>query len=354
MTGGAEFLERMLRLQHNGTPFAVATVVSRRPPVSAHLGDRALILADGDIDGFVGGACSREIVRQQALEALRLRQPRLVTISPDATETASEPAQVMVPMICASEGAIEVYIEPFMPPPALVVVGETPVAGALARLGRAMDYVVTQVVESREQSDIPAMAEPQGISVISLDALEEALRTGLGRPSVVVASQGHYDEDALEVALRAGSPYIGLLASRPRGASVRASLADRGVPGVDAIYSPVGLDLGARTPEEVALSILAEIVRDRPSLSTSPKAPLECHARAKAGAEPTVPANASAPARRDVMTPEYAVDPVCGMKVDIATARQTAELVAVVYYFCCAHCKAALLEKPPQYLRARS
>jgi len=329
MTGRTEFLQRVLSLQQEGTPFAVATVVARRAPVSAHLGDRALIFADGGIDGFVGGACTREIVRQQALEALRVRQGRLVSITPDAAETIADGNHVVIPMTCASEGAVEVYIEPFMPAPPLVVVGETPVANALARLARAMDYVVTQVIESREQSDVATSAEPLGIAVIGLDSLDDVLRAAPSRP-VVVASQGHYDEQALEIALAAGAPYVGLLASRQRGASVRAYLKQRGVPGVDDIHSPVGLDLGARTPQEVALSILAEVIRDRPSFF--------------ADARP-------APHARLCAEPEFATDPVCQMKVDIANARHTAEVDGVAYYFCCAHCRTAFLDQPQAYLR---
>jgi xanthine dehydrogenase accessory factor len=348
MTGRTELLQRMLTLQRDGTPFALATVVSRRAPVSAHLGDLALILADGEMLGFVGGACSREIVRQQALEVLRLRQGRLVSISPDATAVTSDAGRVIVPMTCASEGAVEVYIEPFLPAPALVVVGATPVADALARLARAMDYAVTRVVAPEERAGVAAMAEALGMAVIGLDVLAETQQAAPSRP-VVVASQGAYDEEALEAALASGSPYVGLLASHRRGETVRAYLEDRHVPGVAVIRSPVGLDLGARTPQEIALSILAEIVRDRASTSTRAAAPPMCHARTEAE-----PVPAPAPVTLDVVVPEYAVDPVCGMKVDIAKARHKAEVDGVTYYFCCPHCRAAFLEKPQDYLRSAS
>lgn len=325
MTGRAQFFQRMLALQHDGTPFAVATVVSRRSPVSAHLGDRALIFADGEIDGFVGGACSREIVRQQALEALRLQRGRLVSITPDATTMTVDADHVVVPMTCASEGAVDVYIEPFMPAPALVVVGTTPVADALARLARAMDYAVTQVVDPNEVADATVTAEPLGVTVIGLDTLHDVLRAAPNR-AVVVASQGHYDEAALETALSAGSTYVGLLASRQRGATLRTYLEDRRIPRVADIRSPVGLDLGARTPSEIALSILAEIVRERAATHHREAAAPMCHA----------------------------IDPVCGMKVEIAGARHTAELDGATYYFCCPHCRAAFLEKPRDYLRPAS
>jgi xanthine dehydrogenase accessory factor len=127
------FFERVAELQREGQSFAVATVVGRRAPVSAHLGDHAIVFADGRMEGFVGGACAREIVRQQALESLRARHGRLVSIGPDASEELeSTDEHVVVSMTCASEGAVDVYVEPFVQTRLLVVVGATPSADALA------------------------------------------------------------------------------------------------------------------------------------------------------------------------------------------------------------------------------
>src|SRR6185295_11230205 len=142
-----DFFERVTELRREGTPFAMATVVGRRAPVSAHLGDRAIVYADGRMEGFVGGACAREIVRQQALESLRTRQGRLVSIRPDAGGSESTDEHVVVPMTCASEGAVDVYLEPFVNARLIVIVGATPVAAALARLARAMDYNVIRSVD---------------------------------------------------------------------------------------------------------------------------------------------------------------------------------------------------------------
>ena len=199
-----------------------------------------------------------------------------------------------------------------------------------------MDYDVVRVVDGRERRDIEREAAALGVTVVTLDALEAILRESvLGSPdlSAVVVSQGHYDEEALESILRCGVPYVGLVASRKRGAAVRALLEERGVPGVAAIRNPAGLDLGARTPPEVALSILAEIVQARPS-----------------GARAAVPTAGRGIAGRCASAPETAVDPVCGMSVTIASARQTAEVDGVVYYFCCANCRAKFLEDPQAYL----
>jgi xanthine dehydrogenase accessory factor len=321
-----DFFERVAALRRDGRSFAVATVVARRAPVSAHLGDRAIIFADGRMDGFVGGACSRELVRQQALEALAARQGRLVSIRPDGGDPVeSTPEHVVVPMTCASEGAIDVYVEPFVPARALIVVGDTPVAAALARLARSMDYDVVRVVDAREQADIEPASAAIGVTVVPLGELARVARERGGEAAVVVASQGHYDEESLEAVLKAGAAYVGLVASHKRGATVRSLLEAAGAPGVDSLRSPAGLDLGARTPAEVALSILAEIVQTQVSESRQ-QAP--------------APAPAAATS---------AVDPVCGMSVNIATARHTADVDGASYYFCCANCRAKFLENPTAY-----
>jgi xanthine dehydrogenase accessory factor len=335
-----DLLERMAALRREGQSFAVATVVARRAPVSAHLGDRAIVFPDGRMEGFIGGACSREIIRQQALEVLQARYGRLVSIRPDAAESVESSAEhVVVPMRCASEGAVDVYVEPFVEARRLVVVGATPVADALARLARSMDYDVCRVVDAREQRDIAQTAAPIDVTVVTLDALETILRegdSGRAAPAVVVASQGHYDEQALESILKCHVSYVGLVASRKRGATVRAVLQANGVAGAADVRIPAGLDLGARTPSEVALSILAEIVQAR---QLQPGG---------APAQVTAPGAATA-ATSMTSSPGSAVDPVCGMRVAVATARHTAEVDGVIHYFCCANCRTRFLQDPQQY-----
>jgi len=332
-----DLFEQIAALRRDGQSFALATVVGRRAPVSAHLGDRAIVFADGRMEGFVGGACSREIIRQQALEALTTRCSRLVSIRPDASESgASTGEHVVVPMTCVSEGAIDVYVEPFVQARRLVVVGATPVAEWVARLARSMNYDVVRVVDGREQRDVAQDAAALGVTVVTLDALEGMLQEAgpaVSDLAAVVASQGHYDEETLESILRCGVPYVGLVASRTRGAAVSAMLEERGVPGIATIRSPAGLDLGARTPHEVALSILAEIIQARPS-----------------GARVVAPTPAAASPVAGPDTSATAVDPVCGMSVTIASARQKAEVDGVMYYFCCANCRTKFLNDPQAYL----
>jgi xanthine dehydrogenase accessory factor len=322
-----DFFERVAAARREGQSFAIATVVARRAPVSAHLGDRAIVFADGRMEGFVGGACAREIIRQQALDSIAGRHGRLVSIRPDASEPVAATAEhVVVSMTCASEGAVDVYVEPFVRPRLLIVVGATPIAEALARLARGMDYDVVRVVDAGERRDIEPGSAALGIDVGSLDDLASVVGDGTRDRAAVVASQGHYDEQALEVLLRTSLPYVGLVASRKRGAMVRSQFEENEAAGIAALRSPAGLDLGARTAPEVALSILAEIVQTQTGQ----------------GREPTpVASPAAAP---------NAVDPVCGMNVVVASARHTAEVNGAAFYFCCANCRAKFLKDPQPYL----
>jgi xanthine dehydrogenase accessory factor len=331
-----DFFEKIAAFARQGQSFAVATVVARRAPVSAHLGDRAIVFADGRVDGFVGGACSRDIIRKQALEAIEARCGRLVSIRPEASEfAASTPEHVVVPMTCVSEGAIDVYVEPFVPPRRLIVVGATPVAESLARLARSMDYEVVRVVDSRERSELERESAALGITLIALDSLEQKLRQGsaaVTHQAAVVASQGHYDDEALESVLKCGVAYVGLVASRKRGVTIRDLLKQKGFPGVDEIRIPAGLDLGARTPTEVALSILAEIIQLHPTGTSQQAVP-----------------TTKAPPPAATPTPASATDPVCGMQVDVGTARHTAKVDDLTYYFCCANCRAKFVQEPSRY-----
>jgi xanthine dehydrogenase accessory factor len=328
-----DWLEKVAALRRGGHSFATATVVGRRAPVSAHLGDRAIVHGDGRMEGFIGGACSREIVRTQGLDAIRTGRARLVSIRPDASDAPpSDPERVVVPMTCVSEGAVDVYVEPDRRPRRLVVVGATPVADALARAALALDYDVVRAVDAAEARDLEGQA--LGYAVAPLESLDSAIQQGGAGTAAVVASQGHYDEEALEIILRRGAAYVGLVASRTRGAAVRAWLSDRALPGVDAIRNPAGLDLGARTAPEVAVSILAEIVQ------RCQEQPLE------------VPiGSATAPGRAAAAPPpRTAVDPVCHMDVDIDSARHSAELSGTTYYFCCARCRSTFVKNPSAYL----
>jgi xanthine dehydrogenase accessory factor len=214
-------------------PFVKATVVRAQRPSSVRPGDSATIAPDGTIDGFVGGACAEPSVRLHASRVLETGEPLLLRIVPGDDGAPAQEGAVTVENPCLSGGALEIFLEPHLPAPRVLVVGDSPVARALAALGERVGLVVR--------------AEPGDDDV-----------------AVVVASHGHGEEEALERALRAGVPYVGLVASRRRGDSVREWLRETGVANGDLarLRTPAGLDIGARGPAEIALSIVAEIIQE--------------------------------------------------------------------------------------------
>ena len=303
--------------------YAIATVVGRAAPVSSHLGDRATIYADGRMEGFIGGSCSRDIVRRQALSAIRAGEPRLVRIRPDAMDTEQSRDVVTVPMTCVSEGAVDVYIEPQLPRRQLLVAGFTPVAQAVAQIAPLLEYDVVRFIDQREAGDT------EGHPIASLESYLAAMDAGVReRSAALAASQGHYDEAALAAFLRYDFAYVGLLASPKRAAAILEMLERDGVPSnrLAAVHNPAGLDIGARKPAEVAISIFAEIMA-----SKAQPVPIE------------------APGTKSSAT---ARDPVCGMEVDISDAAFQAVFEDRTYYFCCPHCRADFTADPERYLKA--
>ena len=266
-----------------GVAFVEATVVRCAAPTSARPGDRAIILGDGTIEGFVGGACADTTVRLQALRALETGEPVLLKILPGEEDGPGEQeGTVVVANPCLSGGSLDLFLEPHLPPPRVAVAGESPVARALVELSATLGL----------RARLGAVAER-------------------GDFAAVVASLGHGDEAAVLRGLESGAEYVGLVASARRGAAVLEALRDQGVPQeqLDRVRTPAGLDIGAVTHEEIALAILAELVQLR---------------RAKA-----VP---SAGGTVDVLT---GVDPICGMTVLVGadTPRAGGNV------FCCEGCR---------------
>ena len=301
-------------LQRRGESFALATVVRCEPPTSAKPGAKALVRPDGTISGWVGGACAEPVVVREALNALRDGRPRLIGLvgegghDPDRTEGI-----LVYPMTCHSGGTLAIYVEPYLPKPLLVLVGHGPVVETLAALGRAADYSVV---------------------VLGEDAREELSGLSPTRwASVVVATHGDGDEAALAWALGTEAGYVSLVASRRRAGVILDRLKTRGVPldRLDRLKAPAGLDIGAETPEEIAVSILAEIIH---------------HHRSE---KVTSSESATRPVSSAV---NEATDPVCGMPVETATAKYRSEVSGQLVYFCCRHCQETFEGDPARYRTA--
>lgn len=293
----ADLLDRASELRQAGVAFALATVTWRQGPSSGKGGAKAIIHPDGSVEGWIGGACSRPTVVGEALASLSDGQPRLLVLGTDD----SRPDVVKVPMACASEGAMEVYVEPMLPTPDVHIIGASPMTALLADLVRNIGWRVRHV----DEPDFEQVTEAS---------------------MIVVGTQGHYDEPAVEAALATPARYVGLVASEKRASSVKAWLQERGIvdEALTRLRSPAGLDLGPVEHHEIAVAILAELVA----------------LRAAGGFTEAVTINER----------ETAIDPVCEMTVDVDTARFKSEYEGKTYYFCAAGCQRAFETNPAAFV----
>jgi xanthine dehydrogenase accessory factor len=300
-TSTAGVLARAGELQHERTPFVLATVVRAESPTSARAGDRALVLPDGTIEGFVGGSCAESTVRVEGLRLLRDRSSSLLRIVPaEASEHDDRAGLITVDNPCLSGGTLEIFLEAIVPPTVVHVHGDAPVARALVRIGQAMEY------------DVRAGGAPSASAA-----------------AVVVASHGRDEVELLTEALRSGVPYVALVASRVRGAAVLDAL---GVSPEDRarVRTPAGLDLGATSPAEIALAIYAEMIGARERVQAPP---------------------AGLP---EAVGPGPVLDPVCGMTVAGTAADPGVVVDGVTWWFCGPGCRQAFIDDPARFVPAGS
>lgn len=319
---GWEVLARARELSERGQAFALATVVWRRGPSSGKEGYRAIVTAAGQLHGWIGGACAEPAVVREARRAIAEGTPRLMFLGPpDELDSAGRDGVVSVPISCQSEGALEVYVEPVTPRPHVVVIGRSPMTETLVDLAAAVGWQTVLVDPDGGSVGQPPSAG-RVVAGLDLDAAGVSERS-----AVVVATQGHDDEEALEQALGHAPAYVGLVASRQRGEAVLGYLSDRGVPptALERVRVPAGLDLGPVAHREIAVAILAELVRLRAAdgLGGAP-------------CPPTPPG-------------DEAVDPVCGMTVDVAAARHQVAHGGRTFYFCCRGCRGAFDRDPAAF-----
>jgi len=323
-----DLLKRAHDLAARGQPCALATVVRVERPASARPGMKAIIYADGTLEGWVGGACAHPVVVREALRLLREGTPALIGLHPPDAMGAHRPGVIYHPMTCHSGGSLEVYIEPMLPTPDLLVIGDAPVVEALVDLGRLQGFAVS--VAGTGGGGPTRQGDAGGR--LSLRQLRDRITP---RTYVVVATMGAYDEEALEEVVGAGAAYLGLVASRKRAEAVFAYLREKGIAAdpVQRIKVPAGLDIGAVTPEEIALSIIAEIVQVRRRTPTPGALPA------------TLPDAAAA----DLPAEVVAIDSICGMEVEIAGARHVVDYQGRRFYFCSASCRQTFEREPARY-----
>lgn len=333
----------------------VATVVAVRRPTSARPGAHGIVHPDGTIEGWVGGSCAQPVVVREALRSLADGRSRLLRISKEQPSDARRADGVIeLVMTCHSGGTLEINVEPVLPAPQLWVVGTTPICGALVEVGSAAGFAVT-LIDPVADEDAFATAD----RVVSSSDLSRIDATSA--PYVVVATQGQWDEEALAGALNRDVAYVGLIASPTRAAVVREYLLGEGVPPdrVAAIRAPAGLDLGAETAEEVALSILAELVQVRRGRAAFVAAPGPATLAGEGAAASATGWASAAGSPASGVTPVAGggivlLDPVCGMTVEADDIRHLAEHAGVVYAFCTLGCRTRFVKDPGAFLPAES
>jgi xanthine dehydrogenase accessory factor len=312
-------IELAAQLARADQPFVLATVVWCERPTSAKPGAQAIIQEDGRLTGWVGGSCTQPVVTREARRVLREGgEPfllRLGTSAPDPASDTSSEVRVFS-MTCASGGALDIYMEPHLPQPRLLLIGNSPILGALQQLAPALDFSISQL-------------ESTDLAQANIDR----------RTSIIIATHGQDDETVLERVLASPAAYIGMVSSPRRAAACRDYLRASGMAEehIARLRAPVGLDIGARTPEEIAISIIAELIQQRhgPHQQSSEQSTVP-----EAQPEITVGDGVSAEAR----------DPVCGMSVEIATARHISVYNGDTYYFCCPACKRTFEREPASFL----
>lgn len=302
-------MERSVELSRRGEEFALATVVWRQGPTSGQHGSRAIVTAAGEIHGWIGGACAESILIREAQRALADREPRLLLLGTAEQFGHVPQGMTAVAISCQSEGALQIYIEPVLATPHLVIVGRSPMAHTLCQLARDLDWLVDLI-------------DGPDFSASDVDA----------RAIVVVATQGHGDEEVITQAISSNPAYLGLVASKRRGEAVLGYLADQGLTRdvIDRVRVPVGLDLGHTTHREVAVAVLAELVQLRAAGSLAVDIALDRNSSAAA--------------------PAQVIDPVCGMTVAADAAHRPFEHAETTYYFCSAGCRAAFEKDPAAYI----
>ena len=317
-----DLLEQATVLKERGKPFVLATVVACKPPTSAKPGAKAIVQPDGSFHGWVGGSCAQPLVTQESLKALQDGQSRLVLLAPNPEDVdVGLEGTVLIPMTCKSEGTLAIYLEPCLPKPELVVIGQSPMARSLVVLGDSLGFRVTACDPSATAELFP-----------NADTLVQELEAARGiiglRSYVVVATAGHYDEEALEEVLGSQASYVGLVASPRRGRTVIDYLRGKGVSSeaLQRVKYPAGVDIGAETPEEIALSILTEIVQ---------------RMRADRRGVPLAPAVQAS----DVES----IDPICNMTVKVAGSRYLADYNGNTFHFCSLGCKEKFEQAPASY-----
>jgi xanthine dehydrogenase accessory factor len=317
-----------------GSNFAIAQVVDRIAPSSGKVGDKALILETGELIGWIGGGCVRGIVIKEAIDVIRTKRYRRVRISPEggSRETATYKEYVMS---CQSKGTLEVMIEPVIPQPELIVIGKSNIARKLVQMAAAADFRVSVMAT---EADVQMFPDAHSIS----DIVDFSAFKGLTNTYIIVTTQGENDERSVKEALETSVGYVGFVASAKKAEDIKIYLKKEGISEarVAELRSPVGLDINAKLPSEVAISILAEVIDHFRNENKS-----EASCCGSKTSEQT-----SALEEQDKFSEEYYINPVCQVPVSKKNPKHVVEYQGEKVYFCCDGCKVSFDKNPSQYI----
>jgi len=318
------YIDKINSLRESEEIYATAIIVRRKQPSSGKPGDKAIITKDGEIHGWIGGGCTRGIVLKEALESMKDRKPRFVAISPESKTNAFSNTKIYN-MTCQSGGEVEVYIEPILPKPKLIIFGTSHISMALAKIANAIDFrveVYSTIVENNVFTDLENVN-----SISEFDASKVSSSAYL-----VVCTQGEGDAQALMKAIAVGSSYLSFVASMKKANAIFSDIRKEGIKfdQLKTIKTPAGLDINAKTPDEVAISILAEIIQ---------------HYRTKSEDNKSSEAD-----KIEIQNDDLYINPVCNIPIRKSTAKYILEHQGEKVYFCCDGCKVSFEKEPSKYM----
>lgn len=334
------FNEIALKIEEHlakGSNFAIAQVIDRIAPSSGKVGDKALVLDNGELIGWIGGGCVRGIVIKEALDVIKSKRYRRVRISPEGgtRETATYKEYVMS---CQSKGTLEIMIEPVIPQPELIIVGKSNIARKLSLLAAAADFKVSVLASDADVQMFPTAYEVKDI--VDFRSFKSVANT-----YIIVTTQGEDDELSVRKALQTAVKYVGFVASAKKAEDIRAYLADQGISAkrIAQLRSPVGLDINAKLASEVAISILAEVIDHFRNGNAADNMPV--HAKDELGENRSTPAE-------DKFAEDYYINPVCNVPVSKKNPKHIVEFQGENVYFCCDGCKVSFEKEPSKYINA--
>lgn len=327
----SEFIGQLKKYLDLGEELAVAQVISRQTPSSGKPGDKAIILKDGTLIGWIGGGCVKGIAIKEGLEAIKDKKSRLVKISPENGDSQDEEHKTYQ-MTCHSGGSMELFIEPVIPNPHIVIVGKSNIARALAKIAIAANQRVTVLAKAADKAMFP--------DVKIIDSNSDFTNVLIDNNTfIIVSTQGENDEEAIKSALLTSCNYVGFIASKRKSDKVREFLKMDGLKSarLKELKTPVGLDINAKLPEEIAISILADVIVN-----------FRMQMESKDASESKEMEDGY---KEQIMGDNCYINPVCDIPVSISEAKHTVEYKGHTVYFCCDGCKISFDKEPDKYVK---